>query len=60
METEVLWWQTKIKVAHYIKTSHDAHIKLVKCFQKKKEDRNFSKPFLALLGDRFSYSCFFQ
>ena len=60
MEIEVLWKQTKIKVAHYINTSHDAQIKLVKSFQKKKEDRNFSKPFLALLGDRFSYSCFFQ
>ena len=40
MEIEALYKQTKIKVAHYKNTSDDTYIKLVKSFQKKKEDRN--------------------
>ena len=45
METEELYKQTKINVAHYINTSDDIHIKLVKSFQKKKEDKNLKSVF---------------
>ena len=45
MEIEALYKQTKIKVAHYISTSDDAHIKLVTSFQKKEEDRNLKSVF---------------
>ena len=43
MEIEALYKHTKIKAAHY--TSDDVHIKLVKSFQKKKEDRNLKSVF---------------
>ena len=45
MEIEALYKHTKIKAAHYINTSDDVHIKLVKSFQKKKEDRNLKSVF---------------
>ena len=35
----------KIKVAHYINTSDDEHIKLVTYFQKRKENRNLKSVF---------------
>ena len=40
IQIEALYKYTKIKAAHYINTSNDVHIKLLKSFQKKKEDRN--------------------
>ena len=45
MEIEALYKHTKIKAAHYFNTSDDVHIKLVKSFQKKKEDRNLKSVF---------------
>ena len=45
MEIEALYKHAKIKAAHYINTSDDVHIKLVKSFQKKKEDRNLKSVF---------------
>ena len=45
MEIEAFYKHTKIKEDHYINTSDDVHIKLVKSFQKKKEDRNLKSVF---------------
>ena len=45
MEIEAFYKHTKIKAAHYINTSDDVHIKLVKSIQKKKEDRNLKSVF---------------
>ena len=45
MEIEALYKHTKIKAAHHINTSDDVNIKLVKSFQKKKEDRNLKSVF---------------
>ena len=45
MEIEALYKHTKIKATHDVNTSDDAHIKLVKCFEKKKEDRNLKSEF---------------
>ena len=62
MEIEALYRQTKIKVAHYINTLDDTHIKLVKYFQKKKEDKNLKSVFKD--AKRYAYelqlSCHFN
>lgn len=40
MEIEGLYKHTKRKAAHYINTLDDVYIKMVKSFQKKKEEKN--------------------
>ena len=45
IEIEALYKHTKIKVAHYLNTSEDEHFKLVKSFQKRKEDRSLKSVF---------------
>ena len=45
IEIEALYKHTKIKVALYLNTSEDEHIKLVKSFQKRKEDRSLKSVF---------------
>ena len=39
IKIKTLYKHTKIKVAHYLNTSEDEHIRLVEPFQKRKEDR---------------------
>ena len=45
IETELLYKNTKLKVAHYINNSDDPHIKLCKSFQEEKEKRNLRSVF---------------
>ena len=46
IEIEVLYKHIKIKVAHYLNTSHDEHIKLVKSFQSLKSVFKYSKGYI--------------
>ena len=62
MDIEAIYKQTKIKIAHYINTSVDTHIKLVKSFQKKKEDKNLKSVFkdAKRYADELQLSCHFN